>query len=146
MTPRLLDRARPALPRPIRDEARLRHARALLFSGDQAACRREIADWGGPAQVGDNAFLRDLADTYLRLDALPLAIEAEKIRASSPRGPARSPGSKPGTSLALACYRDPAATKDARQVVDATAILHPDLGGGELRGKFERLRQKIGQE
>jgi len=31
-------------------------------------------------------------------------------------------------------------------VIDATAILHPDLGGGELRGKFERLRQRIGRE
>jgi len=143
MTARLVEHL-DQIPAPSRDEARLRHARALLFSGDPAACRQQIADWGGPSEIGDNAFLRDLADTYLRLDAFPLAIEAEKLRAAR-----LVPGSLPWLEarygLALACYRS-GRGKDARQVVDATAILHPDLGGGELRGKFEKLRQRIAQE
>ena len=28
-------------------------------------------------------------------------------------------------------------------MIDATAILHPELGGGDLREKFERLRLRL---
>ncbi len=127
-----------------RDEARLRHARALLFSGDPVGSRKEIADWGGPTEIGDNAFMRDLADIYLRLDAFPLAIEAEKIRAGR-LVPGSLPWFEARYGLALASYRA-GRPQDARQVIDATSILHPGLGGGDLRGKFERLRQRAGQE
>ncbi len=143
LTGRLVDRP-DQLAGPDRDEARLRHARALLFAGDPDAARREVAAWGGPASVDDPALLRDLADAYLRLDAFGLAVDAERLRLAR-----LNPGSLPWLEarygLALASYRGGRA-KDARQVVDATAILHPDLGGGELRVKFERLRQRMGQE
>ncbi len=32
----------------------------------------------------------------------------------------------------------------AAQLIDATAILHPELGGGTLEKKFIRLRQRLG--
>ena len=95
LTARLVDHL-DQLPAAFRDEARLHHARALLFSGDPAAASKEIADWGGPAGDGDDELLRELADTYLRLDAFILAIDAERFRAGRLR-PARSPGSSRGT-------------------------------------------------
>ena len=44
--------------------------------------------------------------------------------------------------LALALYRSGKAD-EARLIIDATAILHPELGGGDLSEKFERLRQRL---
>ena len=132
------------LPATLRDQARLRHVRALLFAGNTVAARKELIDWGGASGLGDNEFLRDLADTYLRLDAFGMAIEVEKLRSSRLK-----PGSilwfEARYGLALASYRA-GKSKDARQVIDATAILHPELGGGDLRPRFERLRQRIEQE
>ncbi len=127
-----------------RDQGRLRHARALLFAGEPVAARREIVAWGGPSGLDDADLLRDLADVYLRLDAFALAIDVERLR-----GARLAPGSLPWLEsrygLALAYFRSRRA-KDAGQIIDATAILHPELGGGELKGKFERLRQRIEQE
>ncbi len=132
------------LPPPVRDEARLRHARALLFGGDAIAARREIAAWGGPGGLDDADLLRDLADTYLRLEAYALAVDVERIRSGR-----LSPGSLPWLEarygLALAYFRSHR-PKEAAQIIDATAILHQDLGGGDLKARFERLRQRIQQE
>ncbi|MBV8268989.1 MAG: hypothetical protein JO252_21905, partial [Planctomycetaceae bacterium] len=47
--------------------------------------------------------------------------------------------------LALAYYRS-GRSREARQLIDATTILHPDLGGGELREKFVHLRQRLGPD
>ena len=132
------------IPPADRDQVRLQHVRALLFSGDPAAARKEVIAWGGPGETDDPELLRDLADLYLRLDAFALVIDVERLRAGR-----LTPGSLPWFEarygLALAYYRSDR-LKEARQVIDATAILHPDLGGGELRGRFERLRQKLGNE
>jgi len=132
------------IPPGDRDEVRLHHARALLFSGDPAAAKKEVAAWGGPRESTDADLLRDLADLYVRLGAFGLAIDAERLRAGR-----LAPGSPPWFAarygLALAYYRSDR-PKDARQVIDATAILHPELGGGDLRGRFERLRQRLGAE
>ena len=140
---RLLDHL-DQLPVASRDEARLHHARALLFSGDLTAAKKEIADWGGPVENIDDELLRELADTYQRLDAFVLAIDAERFRSSR-----LTPGSLPWLEsrygMALAYYRADR-LKEARQILITTAILHQDLGGGELRTKFEKLRQRIGQD
>ena len=129
---------------PLKDEARLHHARALLFSGDAAAAKKEIADWGGPVDSVDDEVLRELADTYHRLDAFVLAIDAERFR-SSRLTPGTLPWLESQYGMALAYYRSDR-FKEARQKIDAIAILHSDLGGGELKGKFVRLRQRIGQD
>jgi hypothetical protein len=143
LTTRLIDNL-DQLPEKLRDEAHLHHARALLFSGEAVAARKEIASWGGPVGEVDDELLWELADTYHRLDAFVLAIDAERYRSSR-----LSPGSLPWFEsrygMALAYFRADR-PKDARQLIDATAILHPDLGGGELRARFERLRQKIGKD
>jgi tetratricopeptide (TPR) repeat protein len=132
------------IPEGSRDEAHLHHARALLFSGDPAGARKEIAGWGGPVAEVDDELLRELADTYQRLDAFVLAIDAERYR-SGRLAPGSLPWLESRYGMALAYYRADR-PKDARQLIDATAILHPDLGGGELKTRFERLRQKIGQD
>ena len=48
-------------------------------------------------------------------------------------------------ALALA-YFHTGQYKEAAQLIDATAILHPELGGGELHEKFIRLRQRLGEK
>ncbi len=132
------------LPEGSRDEAHLHHARALLFSGDHAGARKEIAAWGGPVTEVDDELLRELADLYHRLDAFTLAIDAERYR-SGRLMPGSLPWFESRYGMALAYFRADR-PKDARQLIDATAILHSDLGGGELKVRFERLRQKIGQD
>ena len=125
-----------------RDEIILRHARALIFAGDTQAGKRAIARWGGPSGLVDApGFVRDLGDTYFRLEAYALAADAERLRTKGLA--AGSPGWFDSRYLlSLALYRSDRA-KEARRIIDATAILHPDLGGGEIRGKFERLSQKL---
>jgi hypothetical protein len=143
MTTRLIDQI-DQLPEGSKDEAHLHHARALLFAGDQAGARKEIAAWGGPVAEFDDELLRELADTYQRLDAHVMTIETERYR-SSKLAPGSLPWFEARYGMALAYFRADK-PKDARQLIDATAILHPDLGGGELKSRFERLRQKIGQD
>ena len=46
-------------------------------------------------------------------------------------------------ALALA-YFNTGRAKDAAQLIDSTAILHPDLGGNALHDKFVHLRQRLG--
>jgi hypothetical protein len=132
------------LPANVQEEARLHHVRALLFAGDTAAARKEIASWGGFTGIPDDEMLRELADTYARLDAFVLAIDAERYRASR-LAPGSLPWFESRYGMALAYYRAER-PMDARMIIDSTAILHPDLGGGELRAKFERLRQKLAAE
>jgi hypothetical protein len=143
LTTRLVDSLN-ELPEALRDEARLQHARALLFSGDPAAARKTVAAWGGPSSELDDDLLRELSDLYQRLDAHSMAIEAERYR-SARLAPGTLPWFEAKYGLALAYFRSDR-PREARQLIDATAILHPDLGGGELKVRFERLRQKIGQD
>jgi hypothetical protein len=125
-------------------EAKLRHTRALLYIGDEARARDSItSDWGTPASL-DDRILRDMADTYVRLSAFDLAAEVQRLRAR--RAVTGSPSwfeSRYG--LALADYRA-GKNREASKLIDATAILHPDLGGGELRDKFVHLRGRLTPE
>ena len=143
ITTRLVERI-DQIPEGLRDEAHLHHARALLFSGDPAASRRAVTSWGGPKVDVDDELARELADLYQRLDAFPLAIEAERYR-SGRLAPGSLPWFESRYGLALAYYRA-GRPRDARLLIDATAILHSDLGGGDLKTRFERLRQKIGPD
>jgi hypothetical protein len=125
-------------------ELRLRNCRALLFRGDDEGARRSLTAWNGKVPDEDHGFLRDLADTYFRLEVYSLAIDVERLRQKR-----LTTGSllwfESRYRLALAEYRA-GKSKDALHLIDATAILHPDLGGGTLRDKFVRLRQRIGPE
>jgi hypothetical protein len=130
-----------SLPPALRAEARLRYVRALLFSGDDAGARRALRSLTAPPASAGNDLLRDLAETYARLDAYELAIDVQRLRTRlAPTG--SIPWFDARYGLALAYYRS-GKLKDALHLIDATAILHPDLGGGALREKFVRLRQRL---
>jgi hypothetical protein len=132
------------LPEDQAAELRLRLTRSLLFRGDDQAARRTLTTWNGRPPENDDRFLKDLADTYSRLEAYAMVIDVERLRLK--RLATGSPTwFEARYQLALAEYRAGKA-KDALHLIDATAILHPDLGGGQLREKFLRLRQRIGPD
>ncbi|MDR3632860.1 MAG: hypothetical protein P4L84_03435 [Isosphaeraceae bacterium] len=125
----------------LRWETRLRQARALLFTGDDAGARRALSEVANlPARARDEDY-RDLAEAYFGLEAYELAIDVQRLRARRGRtGSLAWFDARYG--LALAYYRA-GREHEARQLIDATTILHPELGGGELREKFIRLRQRL---
>ena len=61
-------------------ELRLRRCRALLFRGDDEGARRSLNAWNGHVPEEDHGFLKDLGDTYFRLEAYVLAIDVERLR------------------------------------------------------------------
>ena len=125
----------------VRAELRLRSVRALLFMGDENAARRQMAEWTEPPPSSTNELLRDVAEIYSRLGAHTMAEDVHRLRARrSPTGSLLWFDARYG--LALTYFRA-GKTKEALHLIDATAILHPDLGGGELREKFMKLRQRI---
>lgn len=137
-----LARSSDDLSPPQRAEVRLREVRAQMFSGDDEGARRSIAGWAPSALSGNNDLLRDLAETYVRLEAFSLAADVQRLRGRQlPTGSVPWLDARYGLALALYRSGDP---KHALDLIDATAILHPELGGGELREKFIRLRQKLG--
>ena len=125
-----------------RFELRMRETRALLFIGADRDARRLLAAWKGAPAKTDDRFLRDLGDTYSRLEAYSLETDVQRLRLQN--NPAGSlPWFDARYALALAYYHN-GQYKEAAQLIDATAILHPELGGGTLQEKFIRLRQRLG--
>ncbi|HEV3121528.1 MAG TPA: hypothetical protein VGY53_06480, partial [Isosphaeraceae bacterium] len=133
-----------SLPPSERVEARMRLIRGLLYSGHFDEARRALQVWPGDHQPVPDALLDDLADAYMRLEAFPLAVDVYRLRGQQTR-PGSIPWFEARYGQALAYFRAGKA-QEARRLIDATAILHPELGGGELRTKFERLRQRLEQE
>jgi tetratricopeptide (TPR) repeat protein len=124
-----------------RAELKLREIRGLVFSGDDLGARRAVSGWVTSTFSNNPDLLRDLADTYIRLDAYALAADVQRLRTKNlPSGSPAWFDARYG--LALAYYRSGKPT-EALALIDATSILHPDLGGGELRNRFIRLRQRI---
>jgi hypothetical protein len=125
-----------------RAELQMRLARALLYLGDDRGARMALRGWAGPPRSLGDALLRDLADTYNRLEAYELAIDVERLRAKAlTTGSPAWFDARYGLALA---YFHAGRQKEAAQLIDATAILHPELGGGTLQKKFIRLRQRLG--
>ncbi len=125
-------------------ELKMRLTRALLFVGEDADARRSLSSWKGTPDTSSDRMLRDLGDTYRRLEIYSLDIDVQRLRIhNSPAG--SLPWFDAKYALALAYYHT-GQYKDAINVIDATSILHPDLGGGELHEKFIRLRQRIGEK
>ena len=137
---RVLDQA-DALGAEQKAETKLRYVRALQFSGDEAGARRAVNSAPLASKNASVELLRDLAETYMRLEAYPITVDVQRLRAKlAPTGSLSWFDARYG--MALAYYRS-GKPKDALQIIDATAILHPDLGGGDLRDRFIRLRQRI---
>jgi hypothetical protein len=140
----VLTRDNPSIPAEDLPELSMRMMRALLYLGDDRSAKASMAAWKGTGAVKNwnDRLLRDLSDTYAQLDAHRLAIDVQRLRLKS-----LSPGSQTWLeakySLALAFYRS-GKPREAIRIIDATTILHPELGGGELKEKFIRLRQRLG--
>ena len=132
---------RPEITPARRAEAALRLARARFFGGDPDGARKTLTDAAIDPEALDDRLLSDLADQYAELDAHAPAADAYRLLARR-----REPGSIPwlaarfGQALAYSRSNRP---REARQLIDGTAILHPDLGGGGLRNKFEHLRGRL---
>jgi hypothetical protein len=124
-----------------RVEVRFRLTRALLLSGDDERGRSSVAAWSASPPTSSDRLLKDLADTYVRLEAFDLAADVERLRFQRLAN-GSLPWFEARYGLALAYYRS-GKENEARKLIDATAILHPDLGGGELRTRFIRLRQRL---
>jgi tetratricopeptide (TPR) repeat protein len=125
-------------------ELAMRLTRALLYTGADREARRSVAAWRGGPQTTDEPLLRDLGDTYNRLEAYSLAIDVQRLRLKN-----NPPGSLAWLdaryALALAYFRA-GRLKEAAHLIDSTAILHPELGGHALHDKFIHLRQRLGQK
>ncbi len=127
-----------------RCELGMRWTRALLFAGDDRDARRSLSAWRGIPPTSSDRMLRDLGDTYGRLELYTLDIDVERLRMKN---------NPPGTllwfdaryALAIAYFRT-GKLREAAQLIDSTEILHPDLGGGILRQKFIHLRQRLGNK
>lgn len=125
-------------------ELKMRMTRALLFIGDDIDARRSLSSWKGTPDTSSDRILRDLGDTYSRLQVYSLDLDVQRLRLQN--NPAGSmPWFDARYALALAYYHS-GQHKEAAQLIDATAILHPELGGGELHEKFIRLRQRLGEK
>jgi hypothetical protein len=121
---------------------RIRLARAFLFLGDEAGARAALRGWTGPPRTAGDDFLRDLADTYNRLEAYELAVDVQRLRSKNLA--AGSPAwFEARYGLALAYFHAGQPGQSA-QLIDATAILHPELGGGPIQQRFIKLRQRLG--
>ena len=123
-------------------ELAMRLTRALLFTGADRDARRSVTTWHGGPQSTDERILRDLGDTYQRLEAHSLNIDVQRLRLkNSPSG--SLPWLDARYALALA-YFHTGRLKEAAQLIDSTSILHPELGGNALHDKFVHLRQRLG--
>ncbi|HWE37656.1 MAG TPA: hypothetical protein VG406_13905 [Isosphaeraceae bacterium] len=127
----------------LRDEARLRLARALLFAGDSNASWEALVSWPIDQARLDDALLDDLADLETRLDAFDRAAGSYRLLIRR-----RNEGSTPWLAarygLAFAYYRS-GRVDEARHLIDGTILLHPELGGAELRDRFRHLRTRLDQ-
>jgi hypothetical protein len=118
-----------------------RLARSMLFQGDSRGAQEVLRGWSLPRKAVDDRLLRDLADFYSRLEAYELAIDVDRLRVRNLAS--GSPAWFDARyNLALAYYRL-GQRREALQLIEGTAILHPNLGGGSLREKFIRLRQRL---
>ncbi len=123
-------------------ELKMRLTRALLFVGEDRDARRSLSAWRLALNDTSDRLLRDLGDTYSRLEVYSLDVDVQRLRLQN--NAAGSPAWFDARyALALAYYHT-GQFKESAQLIDATSILHPDLGGGELQEKFIRLRQRLG--
>jgi len=125
-----------------RSELGMRWTRALLFAGDDRDARRSLSTWHGIPSTSSDPMLRDLGDTYSRLEMYTMDIDVQRLRMKN--NLAGSPlWFDARYSLAVAYFRA-GKLREAAQLIDSTEILHPDLGGSTLREKFIHLRQRLG--
>jgi tetratricopeptide (TPR) repeat protein len=123
-------------------ELRMHMTRALLFVGADREARSSLSAWRGVPAASSDRVLRDLGDTYSRLEVYSLDIDVQRLRLKN--NTAGSPSWFDARYALALAYFHTGRLKDAAQLIDSTAILHPELGGGDLHDKFIRLRQRLG--
>jgi hypothetical protein len=123
-------------------ELKIHLTRALLFIGADREAKSSLASWRGVPQASDDRALRDLGDTYSRLEVYSLDIDVQRLRLKN--NTAGSPQWFDARYALALAYFHTGRLKEAAQLIDSTAILHPELGGGALHDKFIRLRQRLG--
>ncbi|MGC3967962.1 MAG: hypothetical protein QM775_11510 [Pirellulales bacterium] len=142
---RFVDLLRPLqndLPQPWIEQAAPAEARALSHLGRVAEARKV---WDALAsQRPRDAGVQEGYATFLlsQTDRDALALAAQKWRALEQATREAAPlwyRARLGTARAYAKLGD---TDRARQIVELTAALHPDLGGPELKRQFEALLGK----
>ena len=90
--------------------------RALLFVGDDIEARRSLTTWKGTPDASSDRLLRDLGDTYNRLEVYSLAVDVQRLRIHN--NPAGSmPWFDARYALALA-YFHTAQYKSARDLIE----------------------------
>lgn len=123
-------------------EAGILKARARAFRGGPTTARRELAELG----LEPSALARgDLALAAETLRALGELAEARSFYQELGKRSAEGTRDWFAARLGIArCHEAGDHRRAARQVIEATQLLHPDLGGDRLRAQFERLRNKLG--
>jgi hypothetical protein len=124
-----------------RKQAQLEMARAIAFSGDAAAARSYLERTGIQAGNVPERLLGLLANTQAQLEEHAQAIASYRLLTTRTRTGSRSwLEARYGMAHEFERSGQP---KLAKQLIEATALLHPELGGGDLRAKFERLRTRL---
>jgi tetratricopeptide (TPR) repeat protein len=122
-------------------ETGLRYARTLLFSGDPDAAKAVLPSLSRAQIRNDSRLLRELADLYERLDLNREAVDAYRDLAGR-----LEPGTlgwfaaRYGQAAAYARSKEPQA---ARRLIEATSLLHSEMGGAVMKSRFARLRMKL---
>jgi hypothetical protein len=131
------------MPPEKRSELAFRETRALLFTGADREARLSLSAWKDlDSFTTSDRLLRELGDTYNRLQIYSHDIDVQRLRIKN--NPAGSlPWFDARYALALAYFHS-GKLREAVQLIDSTAILHPELGGIVLHDKFIRLRQRLG--
>lgn len=124
-----------------RKQAVIEMARAIAFSGDAAAARSYLERSGIRADSVPDRLLALLASTQAQLDAHTQAIETYRKLTTRTRSGSRA-WLEARYGMAVA-YDRSGQPKPAKQILEATSLLHPELGGGDLRAKYERLRARL---
>jgi len=123
--------------------ARVLRIQGQFGSGDVRGARASARSWAeelDPETLPLDVLER-LCDAYEQLGLYEPAVPAYRVLTK-----ARTPGTLPWFEarygLAVAYYRSGEADA-ARRLIDGTSALHPELGGGDLREKFFRLRRRL---
>jgi tetratricopeptide (TPR) repeat protein len=126
---------------PARAEVGLRMIRADYFRGDVGGARRAFAGWADAVESLPPATWPDLADLAMRLGDARRAIDVElRVVRRGPPGSLASLRAQFQQALALSQLGH---DDEALKVLDATATLHPDLGGPALKARYEALRKRL---
>jgi tetratricopeptide (TPR) repeat protein len=119
----------------------LYEARARIARGDGPSAVPLLDSLDRRRAALDDEQLSLLARAWLQIDATDRAVAVLGERARRQR-PGRTSWLDARYDLAVA-YQQSGRADLARRLIDATALLHPEMGGPDRRARFEALRRRI---